>query len=68
MTGGGSHVQLCLNETVYRKSIMHEYTVNVLGVPNCASHLTLGHWRWCPKWLSQTICWRKAEVGEGFKD
>lgn len=45
MTGGGSHVQLCLNETVYRKSIMHEYTVNVLGVLDCASHLTLGHWR-----------------------
>lgn len=26
-------------------SIMHEYTVCVLGVPDFTSHLMLGHWR-----------------------
>lgn len=32
-------------EMLVNNEYMHEYTVYVLGVPDFASHLTIGHWR-----------------------
>lgn len=32
-------------ELLVNNEHMHEYTVNVLGVPDFASHLVSGHWR-----------------------
>lgn len=46
-------------ELLVNNEHMHEYTVNVLGVPDFASHLVSGHWRWCPKWSGPEMFWQK---------
>lgn len=46
---------------------MHAYTVYVVGVPDVASHLPIGHWRWCPRWSILWNVWHKKKEEESIR-